>query len=381
MRSNPPLRVSFEAEPVVALPVAVRRGEAPFVAAVENASLLEEIRRLLEALLGQADLETIPQDGPVALSQLRGARTRLTFLPMDLRLMEGLTLLRALPPSRARRVVLLVPDTVEGYRVAWEALCLGARDFMVTRGAPPQRLKGGAGARLRQLAHLIADDESIPEASRDWAPPPARLVTTLAARMEDEAPDDAAKVSRAAPWMLLPESRHLGGLAPWLRSLPSDLPAVVRVPEGARCLRVVREGLGRLVHRPVRELSDGDRLVPGHVHLWTDQETLQLCGEESFLRARLVPLAEAPGTWGARREVLTALIEASVPLVLALPESDLTEEEDLLATAERHTFVRLEAGPLGRGPESESVPGSGSAANRELEPSRRVAASRNGSER
>jgi chemotaxis response regulator CheB len=313
---------------------------------VESVPLLEELRRLLVELLGEAELEVIPQDGPVALNRLRGTRSRLTFLPMDLRLMEGLTLLRALPAARARQVVLLVPDTVEGYRVAWEALCLGACDFMVTRGAPPQRLKGGTGARLRQLAHLVAADGEFPRAELPVLPPaPLRLVPELGSGEESPTRHGAPGTTGIAPWLLLPESRHLGGLASWLHFLPLDVSAVVRVPEGVRFLRVVREGLGRLVDRPVRELSDGDRLVPGHVHLWTDLEVLHLRGEESFVRARLTPPAEAPGTWGARREVLIALLNAPVPLRLALPDGDLAEEEDLLAGAGPHEIVRLEPGP------------------------------------
>jgi chemotaxis response regulator CheB len=327
-------------------PVVARRSGVPFLAAVESAPLVEEIRRLLAALLGEVEVEMVPQDGPLALNRLRGARSRLVFLPMDLRLMEGLTLLRALPPARARQVVLLVPDTVEGYRVAWEALCLGARDFMVTRGAPPQRLKGGTGARLRQLAHLISADDGTPAAEPlTWPDTPARPAADLATGAEEPTRHDASGPEAAAPWLLLPESRHLAGLASWLRALPPGVPAVVRVPEGVRFLRVVREGLGRLVQRPVRELSDGDRLVPGHVHLWTDLEVLRVCGGESFVRARLSPLAETPGSWGARREVLTALLTSSVPLRLALPDADLAEEEDLLAGAGRHSVIRLEPGP------------------------------------
>lgn len=327
-------------------PSVARRSGSPYLAAVESPHLLEELRHLLVELLGAVELEAVPQDGPLALNRLRGTRSRLIFLPMDLRLMEGLTLLRALPPARARQVVLLVPDTVEGYRVAWEALCLGARDFMVTRGAPPQRLKGGIGARLRQLAHLLAADEGIPGADAPAAPAGRLRIGPLLG-------PEAEEPTGPAPWVLLPESRHLAGLASWLRSLPPGASAVVRVPEGVRFLRVVREGLGRLVHRPVRELSDGDRLVPGQVHLLTDLEVLHLRGEESFVRAHLSPLGEPPGTWSARREVLRVLLDSPVSLRLALPEGDLAEEEDLLAGADRHSILRLEPGPGW----AEAVPG------------------------
>ena len=350
------MRILAGATLAATVPVTARRSGVPFLAAVESTPLLEEIRRLLAALLGEVEVEMVPQEGPVALNRLRGARSRLVFLPMDLRLMEGLTLLRALPPTRARQVILLVPDTVEGYRVAWEALCLGARDFMVTRGAPPQRLKGGMGARLRQLAHLIGTDDEFPAAETlTWPDMPLRPAPGLTTAADEPARRVAPGTEGAAPWLLLPESRHLAGLASWLRSLPLGAPAVVRVPEGVRFLRVVREGLGRLVQRPVRELSDGDRLVPGHVHLWTDLEVLRVCGEESFVRARLSPLAEAPGSWGARREVLTALLTSPVSLRLALPDADLAEEEDLLAGARRHSIFRLEPGPGPAGAAREPV--------------------------
>lgn len=350
MRVIPGMRILAGATLAATVPVVTRKTGVPFLAAVESLPLLEEIRRLLGALLGEIEVEMVPQEGPLALNRIRGARSRLIFLPMDLRLMEGLTLLRALPPARARQVVLLVPDTVEGYRVAWEALCLGARDFMVTRGAPPQRLKGGTGARLRQLAHLIGAEEDSPAVEPlAWPHVARRAPRDFVTEATEPIRHEVAGPKAAAPWLLLPESRHLAGLASWLRSLPPGAPAVVRVPEGVRFLRVVREGLGRLVQRPVRELSDGDRLVPGHVHLWTDLEVLQVCGEESFVRARLTPLVEAPGSWGARREVLTALLGSPVPLRLALPDADLAEEEDLLAEIGPHSVLRLEPGSAGAG--------------------------------
>jgi hypothetical protein len=66
-------------------------------------------------------------------------------------------------------------------------------------------------------------------------------------------------------------------------------------------------------------------------------------------------LAEAPGSWGARREVLTALLTSPVSLRLALPDADLAEEEDLLAGARRHSVFRLEPGPGPAGAAREPV--------------------------
>ena len=58
---------------------------------------MQDLRQALEGLLGPCHLEIVPEEGPLALARLRAQRPRLSFLSMDMRFMDGLTLLRALP--------------------------------------------------------------------------------------------------------------------------------------------------------------------------------------------------------------------------------------------------------------------------------------------
>lgn len=316
------------------------RSRASFLAAVEGGSIAGELRHLLEELLGPVDLEVIPQDGPLALARLRVSRPRLAFLSMDLRLMEGLTLLRALPTSRARQVVLLVPDTLEGYRRAWDGFYLGARDVLVTRGAPPQRLKGSKGARVRQLAHLLEGESSARR-------PDAVAGFDGAWRAEPAAGDGSPFAPSREAWVVLAESRHLPAVAAWLRGLPGDLPVLLRVPEGKRFARVAAEGLSRLLARPVRTIGDGDRLVPGHVHLLEDGKLLQIDRHGSYPRLRESAAADPAGSLCAQLTLLRRLAGSDCNLRVVLPDADpLDCEEFLAAGGGRHGLYRLASSPV-----------------------------------
>jgi chemotaxis response regulator CheB len=328
--------------PAAARPVSPHRPRATFLAAVEGNGVAEDLRRLLAELVETPELEVIPQDGPIALARLRSTRPRLAFVSMDLKLMEGLTLLRALPAGRGRQIVLLVPDTVEGYRRAWDGLYFGARDFLVTRGSPPQRFKGRTSMRLRQLSHLLAGGETpgpdaVPGFEGSW-----EVVSAAGA--------STAAVDPRAPWVVLAESRHLPAVVAWLRRQPPDVPVLLRVPEGAKFQRVAREGLGRLLCWPVRIVSDGDRLVPGHVHLIHDGQVPWVEHSGEFPRVREVPQPDPPGSWCAQMTLISRLAASTVGLRVLLPEADPSDREELLSRAQgRHEVFHLvpAAGAIG----------------------------------
>ena len=297
-----------------------------YIAALENPLLVEEIRRLLRGLLGETQLELLPEDGTVLLSRLRPITPRLVFLNMQLRRMEGLTVLRALPAALARRAVLLVPDTLEGYRVAWEALSLGAGDVIATRGDPPHRLKGNIAQRLRQLAGLLAGDETSDadadcegENGGDCPETPVVVPSLLTTGRRDSL--------AGATWLVPAETRNLFAVARWIRCVERDAPVVIRVPEGPRMLRVVREGLGSQIDWPVRLLKNGDRLAPGQVHLFGEFESLRVVEAGGRGQVELQPAAEPPGSWGAHSDLLRNLRDSSMPLRIVLPEREDPEQE------------------------------------------------------
>jgi hypothetical protein len=190
--------------------------------------------------------------------------------------------------------------------------------------------------RLRQLAHLLSDPESTgPDASPGfeggWEAVPAL-----------GRPDSL--VESRVPWVVLAESRHLPAVVAWLRRQSPDVPVLLRVPEGAKFERVAREGLGRLLSWPVRIVSDGDRLVPGHVHLIHDGQVPWVEHNGEFPRLREVPQPDPPGSWCAQMTVISRLAASTVGLRVLLPEDDVADREELLSRAQgRHEVYHLVA--------------------------------------
>lgn len=330
MRRSPKSAVHAGVEmPGVSVVRSAPRDSGPaFLLAVESPRISNELRRLLDSLLENPACEILPPDGPTVLGRLRSVRPKLAFLSMRMKRMEGLTVMRALPVGRARSVVFLAADTMDGYRAAWEALHLGSRDILVTRGSPPQRFKGNAGQRLRRLALLLGSERMEAE----WPDP--RVL-----RRFRPGADPAA-----SPLVLLAEPRYLAAAGRWLQTLEPDYPVVLRVPDGPRFLRVVREGLSRNLAWPVRILLHGDRLVSGHVHLFSDTETLRVATGPGHPSVELQPAVCVPGSWPAHLEALEHLRRSSLPLqILACDLDDPEIEARLIAAG--HAVHCLEAAP------------------------------------
>ncbi|MCA9728599.1 MAG: hypothetical protein KC729_13000 [Candidatus Eisenbacteria bacterium] len=281
----------------------------PLLLVTDSADLAAEIQRVVESLLGPIAVEVLHEDGRLALSRLQARPEQLAFLPLQMRGMEAITLLRSLGPADAGRVMVLAPDTIPGCRQAWECLALGAADVLPLRGSMT-RIKGSRDHRLRQIAiHL----------GHEGAPP----------RVEIPDLDDLAD----RPWIALPELRHLIPMMIWLRRQPRTFPLLMWVPEGPRMRRVVGEELVRGTQWPVRQLSNGDRLVPGQVHLFSDPDLLTLLNRDGRLEAGLRGAAGAPGTWVARREQLQAFGAMPAPFGLLVPEPLEPAETALVNTA------------------------------------------------
>ena len=287
-----------------------------FLVVTDSAAIAEETRELLEELLGHAIVEVVHEDGPLALARLERGTYDLALLPLGLRRMEALTLLRALGAEASSRVVLLTPDTVEGFRTAWEGMRLGARDIVPTKGQPPQRLKGHHDLRLRQIAWHLSH--------------PGELLSSPL-RLADES-------DLTGPVVLAPETRHLVAVAEWIVGLPRTVPVVLRAPEGARLRRVLCEELARWIPWPTRSLKHGDRLAAGHVHLFAEPEAIELNGDPDRCIARIVPNTGAPGSWSARRDLLAHMVASTVPFTLWTGDP-LEPEELALVQANRGARV------------------------------------------
>lgn len=292
-----------------------------FLVVTDSAAIAEETRELLEKLLGRVVLEVIHQDGPLVHSRLARQNYELAFVPVALRRMEALTLLRALGPSQAARVLLLTPDTVDGFRLAWEGMRLGAADLLPTKGQPPQRLKGHHDQRLRQIAWHLSH--------------PGHLLTES---LPVPALDDVA-----APVVLAPETRHLVAVAEWIVGLPRTVPVLLRAPEGARLRRVLGEELARWIPWPTRTLRHGDRLAPGHVHLFAEPEAIELVDGSDRCLVHVVPNAGAPGSFTARQDLLAHLAASQVPFSLWVGDALEPEEQALLVGGPARLLGGLES--------------------------------------
>lgn len=294
----------------------------PLLLVTDSADIAEEIRRLVGSLLGPIPIEVLHEDGPLALARLQAQPDRLAFLPFRMRGMDAVTLLRSLGPD-AGRVLVFAPDTLAGCRHAWECMDLGAADVLLMRGAST-RFKGAREHRMRQIAiHL--DREGRPR--------------------HLEIPD----LEQGRLWIILPELRHLVPLTSWLRRQPRTFPIALRVPEGPRMRRVMGEELMRLTQWPVRQVQNGDRLIAGQVHLFSDPDLFSLHVRGGRLEAGLIPMSGAPGSWAARREQLHALGVASSPFGLLVPEALERAEESILEQAAPTIVAWTESPKIGRG--------------------------------
>ncbi len=279
-----------------------------YLLSTDSGVIASELRELLEELVGRVVFEVVHEDGRLVQSRFQRQPYDLAFIPCVLRRMEVLTLLRAVGPEVASKIILLTPDTTDGFRTAWEGMKLGARDLLPTKGTPPQRLKGHHDLHLRHLAWHLEDVHYPEEHSFPFA--------------EDLTAD--------GPIVCLPETRHLVDLHDWVSQLPRTRSVVVRVPEGARLCRVLSDEWARSLAWPVRPLLDGDTLTPGHLHLFSEPEVLQILGDQNRLTARVGSGTSAVGSRRAREELWKALALSGPSFDLLAGDSLEVEDVELL---------------------------------------------------
>lgn len=300
-----------------------------FLLATDHASLAADFEGMLELLVGRVVLEVIHEDGRMALQRMESKTPMLAFLPLQMRGMEALTVLRRLGPDSSARVLVLTQDTVDGYRHAWECLRLGASDVLPLRGGTTPRLKGGRDVRVRQLAVHLAHLQA----------PWAERLPEIEAELQDR------------PWVVLPETRHLLSVSSWLRQQPRTFPVLLGLPEGPRFRRAAVEELARTARWPVRTLVHGDRLAPGQVHVFCEPDAPLVSGTAERWDAALVPTVWSGGPWHVRRALLEAMGRSKVPLGILLSDEPETIELDLLTRGETRVVSWIDGDESDRNPE------------------------------
>jgi two-component system, chemotaxis family, protein-glutamate methylesterase/glutaminase len=205
------------------------------------------------------------RDGQEALRCVRDHRPDLLFLDLEMPRMGGLTTLRALAGIRPARTVALAPETREGGRAAWEALGLGAIDFL-----PKREGKGRSSISLteREL------EERLRVLLGFMVRTPGQHFVRLRTRAIRQ-----GEIESLAALVVLVETRQLIKVARRLSRICGDLPIplILDVPHPPRFTGAIAEGLDRMTCCPVRVAVSGERLAPGHIFLLP-------AGRHAFLR-------------------------------------------------------------------------------------------------
>jgi two-component system, chemotaxis family, protein-glutamate methylesterase/glutaminase len=269
--------------------------------------VVSQIHTGLSRILPGVNLLPPARGGQEALERVQEDRPDLLFLDLEMPRMGGLTILRAMSGMRPPCTVVLAPETREGGRAAWEALRMGAADFLSKRGSsgrPRISLnESDLEERLRALLGLQAG-------SADGR---AVRLRTREIRMEE--------IVSLAALVAIVETRRLMRAARRLSRVCVDLPIplLLDVPHPPRFTRSIVEGLNRMTPCPVRVAVSGERLAPGHVFLLPAGHHARLKGSPGEVELELVSLLPRQiGMGRHRRSILSLLDPGAAPAGIVL---------------------------------------------------------------
>jgi chemotaxis response regulator CheB len=271
-------------------------------------------------------------------------RPDLLLLDVTLPRFDGLTAIRALKADRIP-VVLLSSDTVEGARIAMQALLDGASDYLV------KRPRGGAMRLAVSRARFLSGIRRL--LGTHWAAEVAPCLGECRVRGE-RLVSDAAGEPLAGPWdgdqgwlridasagglrvrgreepfeadggwccVALTTGRALQrmvqGLAPALERAAG--PGLLFVPQSRHFARGLREVLSRRWNRPVLELQEGERPRAGQWRLAPGRTLLRPIHTPEGLAFELLAnrLVDDGRTTGRQLGLLQAAAPGQVRILLA----------------------------------------------------------------
>ncbi len=258
--------------------VAESDGSSPRCLVVDaSPEIVSEIYGEISRLLPSALLLPPARGGQDAIRRVREDRPDLLFLDLEMPRMGGLTTLRAFSGVRPRRTVVLAPETRDGGRAMWEALGLGAVDYLLKHGGTERPSIGMTGVDLEErMRALLAP----------WTRPGTGRCVKLRTRPIAEGEMDAL-----AALVVLVETRKLMQAARRLSRLCGELsmPILLDIPHPPRFTQAVAEGLDRMTPCPVRVAVSGERLAPGHVFLLPADRHAFLRGPRGEASLELAP--------------------------------------------------------------------------------------------
>ncbi len=215
------------------------------------------MRQLLTEILSHdPDIEVVgtAADPMIARDKIKALNPDVLTLDVEMPRMDGLSFLERLMRARPMPVVMVSSLTERGAATTLRAIELGAVDF-VTK--PKIDMRTGT----LELADEIVQKVKAAARARVRVPAPGAAARTVA-------PPPAGALGRSAH-RVIAVGASTGGteaLRVFLSALPPDTPGIVIVQHmPAHFTRSFAERLDSQCAVRVKEASDGDRILPGHV--------------------------------------------------------------------------------------------------------------------
>lgn len=294
----------------------------PKVLVVDDSALM---RRLITGVLGGAGYEVqIAHNGTEGVEKLVQWQPDVVTLDINMPRMDGLTALSLMMAARPTPVVMVSSLTEEGALATFEALALGAVDFITKPGGTislsideiEQQLLAKVKSALRARPRPGRTAPSRPQADTTLTARTAasRSASPAASRLDSPAPRAPAQASptRTAPpaagLQVVIVGVSTGGprtLEDILPKLPADFPCPVLVAQHMppNFTDAFARRMDRLCALRVREVNAPMPLEPGHVYIGkggTDMAVMERMG-----RLLVAPKPETPGhPWHPSVDVL-----------------------------------------------------------------------------
>ncbi len=280
----------------------------PKVLIVDDSALM---RRLLTGLLGEAGFQVaVARNGVEGVEQLTEWQPDVVTLDINMPEMDGLTALSLMMQARPTPVVMVSSLTEQGAQATFEALALGAVDFITKPGGTIslsvediadtliQKVRAASRARLRlpRPGGLLRTAPPAPVAPPP--PPPSPAGPTPAAALARPGRSQASPGALGKLGGVVVVGVSTGGprtLEDVLPGLPADFPWPVLVAQHmpGNFTDAFARRMDALCRITVRECNSTLPLEPGHAYIGrggTDMVVVERLG-----RLAIQPRPEAPG--------------------------------------------------------------------------------------